>query len=695
MDNNDFDFIGDSRDDDFDWGSYEAVDEEPAMPVQQEKQAQKQQQVPRGTSQTPMGNRPPRPPKQSRTKAANGGAQAVRGKQRMNNSGRAGAETTTALPNPNQNRQTQKQKQERARMRQAQQEMQQAVEVDIFDEFEGTVPSSKKKGGKGILIALVLVFILAGGAFAYMKMGGKKPDVVLPTGFDSSGYVELQSALNSYDPEAIDSIVGSEEGDSYLAQEWAYANENTARQLFITNVCKVFSFNLPEKADGEVTVTLPDYQAIAERISTTDKEVCDKMLVVSGIKKEDYDFNNECTDLLMKYYNELGELPTTEVGFTSKPVGGRWDDDIELDKLLFSSDEFHNMCDEFDKIMTGFTGTRDEEYYADVEVHNPDYDRWYKLFRKYYDADNGKFHKGVSKWEPWYKRDSNNKLILDKNGKKIVNYYTVKDKNGKDWVQPAETVFVKKKKVRQVPVEYVAEYGVPHCFLGAYYCQNEYTGVLNADIKVGDGTLEHPAGVGTPVITHVRCTDGSYHDVRVTMKGYWVGKDAITYAITFSERNRGFDENSVVQLIAYEIEVENLESNPITFDSEMVLCDANSNQSARTGTLYSFTNEKVTLAGRSNTIINDWASSTEIAQKYVVWGKSFNRKYPTVYFKILAGTGNVPSYSAYKSFTGDSSLSGSIGTVVAPVSEEENSGEIDSESASGSENTSEGEEVLN
>ena len=53
----------------------------------------------------------------------------------------------------------------------------------------------------------------------------------------------------------------------------------------------------------------------------------------------------------------------------------------------------------------------------------------------------------------------------------------------------------------------------------------------------------------------------------------------------------------------------------------------------------------------------------------MIWGKSFNRQFETVYFKVLAGTGEVPKYSAYKAFTGESSMSGSssIPALVTPT----------------------------
>ena len=96
--------------------------------------------------------------------------------------------------------------------------------------------------------------------------------------------------------------------------------------------------------------------------------------------------------------------------------------------------------------------------------------------------------------------------------------------------------------------------------------------------------------------------------------------------------------------------------------TELCLADDNSNISARTGTLYGFS-DTVTINGNSSVIMNDWDASTTLDQKYVCWGRTFAREYPFVYFQILAGTGDIPSYSAFKQFTGDSEMYNSDGSL--------------------------------
>lgn len=541
--------------------------------------------------------------------------------------------------------------------------------------------SGKKKKKLPVVLAIVgsIALVGVGGVVAYKVL----MPVPMEQDYNTSGrkvYDTLETTINNYSAKELDKLIGADEGDSYLAQEWSYANKNQVREDFIKKVCGMVKFSYPQEQqkstkgklmtnkDGspimiesfmnngeKVIITLPDYAEIG-KIMKEDKEYIEEMGILENIKTTDYDFQDKCFDLMLTYIVTMEDIPTTNKEVYIPISGGGIKDDVELDNLLFASDDFHNMSDEFDKIMTGFTGVTTEKYTEKEEVHNPEYDEWYKIFKERYDSDNGVFDKNTSLWEPWYVYNEKNEVQLDENGNKKVRYYSVKDENGNDWIQPSKTIWQDVEKEREVPVEYIPEKAVPYCFLGAWYAQNEYDGEVPSDVRVGDGSIEHPAGVGTPIITHVKGTDGKYHDVRVTLKGYWVGEDAIDYAVSFSEKNRGFDPKSPVQLICYEVELENLEDKDFTFDSEMMLCDKSASRTGRTGTMYGFNYEGVTVKAKDKVIFNDWATSTEIKQKYVAWGKSFNREYETVFFKVLAGTGEVPSYSAYKAFTGESTI---------------------------------------
>lgn len=548
----------------------------------------------------------------------------------------------------------------------------------------------KKSKFKLIIIAVVVLVVIVVGVMMALKNKAKKQaaiDAQTPVNGDytTSGkyaYDQLQSVLNNYSPEELDALIGIEEADSYLAQEWAYVNGVKLREEFITRVCGMVKFTYPmvdqknvsggvvTDASGNavqteslmnngevVTVTVPDYGAICEGLEE-NAYIIEQLY--EQIDEKSYEYNDAMANLLVQYILDYADIENhtkeVEVQLTLKKNNGTmfFESDAELDKVLFSQPEFWDLCTKFSQICLGYTGFKDEYYTSTEQVHNPEYDEWKVIFDQYYNADNGKFVKGVSKWEPWYLRDDNNVIQKDENGENIVNYYSVKAADGTDWVQPDEIIIMALEHVRQVDDTWVDETGVMFNWIGTWWVQNEYKGIGNTMFRVGDGTKDNPAGIGTPIITKVLCHDGKYHDVRVTMMGYWVGDNAIQYCQKFDKRNRGFVSESTVKLIAYEVKVENLEGSTIVFDvSEMAISDSYGNPSDRSGTMYGFSNV-ATIKPHEGIIINDWASATDIEQKYVIWGKTFNRQFQAVYFDALAGTGVVPKYSAYDQFVGKS-----------------------------------------
>lgn len=545
-----------------------------------------------------------------------------------------------------------------------------------------TTPVKRKKPIIPVILGIVVVVALI---FAAVKIVNviklrNTPMLIDNTNSGKQVYDNILVALNTYDAETLDSLIGVEEGDSYLAQEWAYVNRVQLREEYLSKIGSLVRFTYPQEqvlngkgevmtddlgnpltqtssmSNGEaITVTVPDYAEL-ENIITGDADYILQLYKSSNYSEDSYTFEEDLFNLFCQYVVDSVAMPTKQVD-VNLTLGTGVDgstivvDDSELDDALFGTDEFHNACRTFSKICIQFTGKGTETYKVKEEVHNDEYDEWYAVFKKYYDADNGKFNPKTSKWEPWYVRDKNNKLILDENGEKIVNYYSVKDENGNDWIQPDETILVEVEKTREIDVPWTEERGIPYVMVGTNYLQNKYTGSYPTVFRVGDGSRDFPAGIGTTIVTHVLCTDGQYHNVKVAMQGYWTDQDAIDYAESFSTKNKGFTTTSPVKLICFEFTVENLEEEPITFVSEMTICDRNANVGSRTGTLYGFY-EQVTLDAHETKMLNDWASSTELEQKYIAWGKSFGRTYPLVYFDMLAGTGYVPSYSAYEKFTG-------------------------------------------
>lgn len=558
-------------------------------------------------------------------------------------------------------------------------------------------PKPKKKFPKILIVLPVLTVLVGGGIIVGTKFMGKSTQEAVVQDYTTSGrfaYDTLQNALATWDATAIDAIVGQEDGDSWLAQEWSWVNGVKLRQEYLKKVGAMIQFQYPQvpqmatdgtqllqggnpvmiesymNAGESVTFNIPDYAVLAETMKE-ETDYIQKMYKSYLDSAENlYRLPDDLFNLMMQYLCDKPQLPTKEVSVAltvrlSLDGTPYIESDAELDDLLFGNEDFRNMSETFSQVALGWTGFKDEHYTEKEEQHNDEWDAWHAKFIAYYEADGGhydpathtysggKFNKNRSQWEPWYLRDENNQYVLDENGEKVVNYFSIKAEDGTDWIQPDETILVDVEKVRQVEDPWVNESGIRHDNLGVHYITESYNGKGTRVCRVGDGTVNTPAGIGTPIVTKALCDDGKYHDVEVAVIGYWVGEDAINYSEKFSQRNRGFTTSSVVQLITYELTIRNLETEPITLNSEMTLCDKNANVSSRTGTMYDFLNENITIKPNETVTVNDWASSTELAQKYVCWGKSFGRQYPTIYFDCLAGTGVIPSYSAYTEFTGN------------------------------------------
>ena len=289
-----------------------------------------------------------------------------------------------------------------------------------------------------------------------------------------------------------------------------------------------------------------------------------------------------------------------------------------LDNLILGSDSYHTCLDAFGKAATSWTPTVKQSYIGT----NPKYKKWKKQYKKI-----TKYYKKKKKTYPGGK-----KLIKYNKKMKLQKY-----KKGK---KKGEYIYIKKPKkkaklTRDVDNPYVPEVYLPYTYLGAYFAQNGYN---NGQTKVmpllGNGTFQQPAGVGTPVLTKVRATDGKFYDCRVTLTMYNAGQSAINYAARYSEKNRGFLSNNKVQLSCFEVSVENLSGKTITFNEDLALCDERNDMSPRTGLMYGFKMKGKAKAGETITL-QSYLVDTNLADKYLVWGRSFERRYEPVWFRVL------------------------------------------------------------
>ena len=485
-------------------------------------------------------------------------------------------------------------------------------------------PMTVKKAVALTAGAMMGVFSIGCGLYWYSTEYVPPMEIV---NFEESGQrplVDLEKALNSGNMEKVLKIVGE---DSWLAQEIEYANGNESRLDFIKLVTSKTKFDFPlvqahnkrglmydkagnpiqtesDMTDGSKTiVTHLDYSALAVKMQEDSDEIL-KMLAEKGYKSTDYTYKDEMIDLMIEYIMSLRDLPVTEtqvdIPLVNRPIEetvkkGRKErttttdnyviaDDVELDKLLFSSDDFHKMCDSFSQVISGWKPTITQQ-----EQDNPEY---------------AKYQRGIA--------DGTISADTPAPDKKIMVNVVVGDSF------PSEEI-------------------VPYTWIGSYYCQNEYKNGKEVILpQVGNGTIERPAGVGTTLVTKAIGTDGTAHDVKLTLKSAYRDQDAINYLAKFSEQNRGFNTAGNMKLMCFEYTVENLESAPITINSDFFLSDSNADGVSRTGNMFGLTDSATIQPGEVKTM-QDWVCSADIEKKYVVWGKSYSRNYPYVWFKLLAG----------------------------------------------------------
>lgn len=501
-------------------------------------------------------------------------------------------------------------------------------------------PKKKMSLKAKICVAGIVLLAGAGGITTYNRISGSNVQDNIPIAYEYTGCYALDTfkeLVRGYDKTGLEEYLG---GTSFIAQEWDYTNSDELRQNFVKSVCSYFDIVYPEGSNmtenENCTITVVDFDKLSKTMEE-DEETIREMYLKAGYNEKDYDFSYNMTNLMLDYLLQKGQLPTKNVEINiplksnaqaNVDAEGKEvyvdtyvvQDDIAVDKALFSSDELHAMCDKFSTIAVKWQDTKKGK--VESFVDNPKYKKWAEKLSKitkHYE-DKGKKYPDTSKLYEYDKKTM--KLKKDKKG----NYIEVK--------KPDEKIV--KVVNGEIDNPYLPETYIPYTWVGAYYCQYEYNGEGGIRASFGNGTQDAPAGIGTEIITKAIDIYGVAHDVKVSLTGYWVGSDAVDYAVSFSEKNRGLSGDSIVTLICYEVEIENLEDKDITIESDLCLVDRNGNQSSKTGSMFGFKSMSV-IPAHQKVVLQDWATSTEMVKKYVVWGKSFSRQYDLVWFNLLAG----------------------------------------------------------
>lgn len=411
----------------------------------------------------------------------------------------------------------------------------------------------------------------------------------------------------------------------------------------------VFTDSLVNGIGEEVTLSYIDYTKVpldADRIHNIMTDI--------NLKVGDVDYNNKLIEVFCKYMSSLSEeeIPLVSISYAPSMVLGESsfsmteDEDILLDKVLFSSEEFHDFLFRFSLVAGGLEGEglepRKEWLEWDSLVKEVTAYREEKAKQEELEAS------GLTSEED-DKKEDNKKLTKEEKERLEA------EKKAKEEREEFLETVILEELVEPTKYDYSSIISMNWC--GAYYLKNEYNYtsvdgnvVTGISAEVGDGSFDSPAGMNTSILTSIFVSqdDGNggvvrvKKPVRVKLIDYKVSKDALDYFQTKDSRNRGFDIKSEIQYVSYTIEITNLSDTTLTIYDDTALCDSIGNISPRTGIIYGLQESVVLEPGKSG-IIETWGSSLELNKKYLIWGSNFNKEEQPVWFRVLAGNVDDPS----------------------------------------------------
>ena len=398
--------------------------------------------------------------------------------------------------------------------------------------------------------------------------------------------------------------------NSYLMREKSYANKNIDRERFMKYVVASVSYRSDMVAkknvygneyidpeSGEVTYER-SWVDENEKVSVSfinysqivfDSKKVELLVSEAGLSANDIDYRNKLTDLFCRYIYGINveELPKMSVervpqlGWNGKGYDALLSEDIYLDKALFSSNSLYDCFERFAESVASILGIKLDE--------TSEYLSWSSL-------------------------------------------------NNSD------------KENTAMPLRY-GQYSIGRTWCGSYYLLNEhYENGNKVDVapQIGNGSGSQPAGVGTSVITYElrKNEEGSIErlPIRITLREFGVSQNAINWFQKKSIQNRGYDVTSEVQYCYFVFEITNLSYETLVIDDNSSLCDVSANCSSRTGIVYGL-QSSVTLEPGETGVIESWSRSTELNLKYVIWGKDFARMEEPVWFRVLAGDLEDPSWN--------------------------------------------------
>ena len=396
-------------------------------------------------------------------------------------------------------------------------------------------------------------------------------------------------------------------GENYLLKEIDYANADESKLNFINRVVNTVDYepitvdaknvygNTMISRETKETVTTPSPSNAGEDVNFSyidyenlnfDVMFLAKKLVEYDLYTDNVSYSSVLVDVFCDCVTETDDLPMKSELRAPELSGSPEDgykvtdkEDVYLDELLFSSQEFIDCQERF---------TEQVGYLLTGEELQP-----------------------TNEWVAW---DSLN--------------------------------FVKKESTPE-PYKY-GKLSILRNWCGAYFLQNDnysYDDLGNRIIEaikpqLGDGTLESPASIGTPMVSYVlqETSEGTLKEmpIKVELKEFGVSQDALDWFQSKHIQNRGYNIESEVQYYYAVFNITNLSNEELTIKDNSSLCDRNINLSTKTGTIFGLS-EEITLKPDEEGIIETWGRSTELYRKYLIWGADFEKRIQPVWFRVLAG----------------------------------------------------------
>lgn len=467
---------------------------------------------------------------------------------------------------------------------------------------------TKKKMKKWKKITLIIVGVI----FLLMIIGACVKVFLFPDPMETVEEKTGRYALNNWESSVqtlnvngLNSALGGKE--SYLGKEIEYAGKDKSQIKFIKKigstvnytseqVPKLSKYGKPLKSDGKIimwdSLLTTENEPVELQYVDYSKVKFSNSEVKKALEKAEVDVNSEnYTDKVVGVFCDLiskqKDLPLKTVKkyipkFNIDAKGYYTmseKEDINIDQYLFCSKDFDKLLDKFsEQALEQFKKTE----------KNPD-------------------------------------------GVDIA--------NSEDWTAWEGMEKEAKKEIKE-PRKYDNKYYMSNEWCGVYRLQ---TGIdkttasgdkikVKISARVGKGSKKDPAGLSTTVLTKTK--DGK--KIKVRLIDFGVSQDAIDWLGEKDYRNKGMEIKSPLQYCYAVYEVTNVSGEKLIIEDNSSLADKNGNVAISSGEIFGL-QDSVELEPDKTGIIESWGCSTELQDRYLIWGKDVKDRNSKIFFRVLKG----------------------------------------------------------